>query len=186
MRKINKIPERVALYILKEITKGICYIHKQNQIHRDIKSENIFIDDNGNIKIGDFGNSVQLTEENPLRSTLAGSPLWLSPEVATGSLYSFPSDIWSLGIIAYELVEGRPPHFNSRSFADLAEAITKGDPPQIDERKAPDISSIFGLCFMKDPELRITAQGLLDKPEFNEDYDDAKELIALNIKTLLL
>ena len=73
--KNNVLPERVAIYILKEIIKGIHYIHSHNQIHRDIKSENIFIDALGNVKIGDFGSSAILTQEKYLRTTIVGSPL---------------------------------------------------------------------------------------------------------------
>jgi Protein kinase domain len=171
------IPEIVALYILKEITKGLNFIHSNNQVHRDIKSDNIFIDFYGNVKIGDFGNCVQLTDENSFRTTLAGSPLWLSPEVVTGKVYDTKSDIWSLGIIGIELIEGQPPHSKSKNLQQLFNLISTGPAPQLSPQKAPTLSQVTRLCLEKAPSLRRTAKELLQTQFFNACYDSSKDYI---------
>ena len=174
---LNQIPDDVCIYILKEILKGIDFIHSNNQIHRDIKSDNIFISETGNIKIGDFGNTVKLSADNQFRKTLAGSPLWLSPEIVLGESYSFPSDIWSFGIIAIELVDGKPPHSQARSFRDLFLCISNGPVPKISSRSAPLIEEVVEACLRKNPNDRKTAKELLRFPVFQQNYEYAQEFI---------
>lgn len=181
IKECKDIPEPVIFYILKEITKGLKYIHSENQIHRDMKSENIFLDLEGNVKIGDFGNSVQLTKENDLRSTMAGSPFWLCPEIISQNLYGTPSDIWSLGIIAIELVDGHTPHQNAKGFTHLFQLITTSPSPKV-SLKASKISEVFNLCTEKNPQNRPTAETLLLNPELQKDYSDYKRFIINHLR----
>ena len=84
-------------------------MHKEHVLHRDIKSENILIRKNGDIKIADLGLSVFLNEEQMFRNSIKGTKNWFSPEIAQGVFYSKEVDVWAFGCLAYELATGRPP-----------------------------------------------------------------------------
>jgi serine/threonine protein kinase len=92
-------------------------MHAYNMLHRDIKSDNIFLRPNGGIKIADLGVSVFLSEERKNRSTVIGTKNWLSPEIVKGAVhsekvpYSKEADVWAFGCLAYELATGEPPFF---------------------------------------------------------------------------
>ena len=85
-------------------------MHARNVIHRCIKSDDILCRSNGEIKIGDFGFSVMLSQEAPRRLTQRGTPSWVPPEIAKGVAYSKEVDVWSFGCFAFELAIGQPPH----------------------------------------------------------------------------
>jgi serine/threonine protein kinase len=75
----TSISERVMAYIMKEILKGLVVLHNKKQIHRDLKSDNVLISENGDIKIADFGFAVQLTKEREMRNSTVGTPAWMAP-----------------------------------------------------------------------------------------------------------
>eukprot|EP00826_Nyctotherus_ovalis_P022045 TRINITY_DN1721_c0_g1_i13.p1 TRINITY_DN1721_c0_g1~~TRINITY_DN1721_c0_g1_i13.p1 ORF type:complete len:100 (-),score=31.60 TRINITY_DN1721_c0_g1_i13:52-351(-) len=85
-------------------------MHNNKKIHRDIKAGNILLNTQGQAKLADFGVSAELANTISKRRTKAGSPYWMSPEVATKSEYNRKADIWSLGITAIEMAEGMPPY----------------------------------------------------------------------------
>ncbi|OMJ79906.1 hypothetical protein SteCoe_19994 [Stentor coeruleus] len=175
LRKHYPLPENVGLYIMKEILKGLDFLHKNGKIHRDIKSENIFVNYEGKVKIGDFGTMAQLTQENMLRTTMAGTPLWLAPEVAMQSKYYTPADIWSLGILAIEIIDGRPPNENAGSLQELIKILKDNPEPRPKNQKYPKISEIIENILIKDANLRPKAHELL-----NSSYFDINEGEAVN------
>ena len=77
----KSIPEDIIAYIIREILKGLLSIHKRRQVHRDLKSDNILINRNGDIKIGDFGYAIQLTKDSQSSREIAGTPAWMAPEL---------------------------------------------------------------------------------------------------------
>jgi serine/threonine protein kinase len=85
------------------LASAVKYLHEQGIIHRDIKLENIFITEDGKVKLGDLGMSKVLGKEDELISTRVGTPVYFAPEVIQNQLYSFPVDIWSLGCVFYHL-----------------------------------------------------------------------------------
>ena len=127
----STIEEIVIAYILREITQGLLYLHSNHKIHRDLKPGNVFINESGHVKIGDFGMSATLTQERKNRETFAGSPLYMAPEILNRQNYNELSDIWSLGIIAYELAVKEPPYNNSKSLDDLIKKIRTNSEPQL-------------------------------------------------------
>lgn len=86
-----------------QICLALDHIHSHKIVHRDLKPENIFITQKNTIKLGDFGISTILTDTNQLLNTFVGTPHYISPEIIRGQPYSFKTDIWSLGVILYEL-----------------------------------------------------------------------------------
>ena len=116
----HPIPLEEALLIMEQIASAISHAHEYQIIHRDIKPQNILIDTNGNIKITDFGiamllQSATMTQTN----TTIGSVHYLSPEQANGSVITYQTDIYSMGILFYELFAGAPP-FQGESAVAVA------------------------------------------------------------------
>jgi len=158
---MRSMEESQIAYVLNEVLKGLNYMHEQDKMHRDIKSDNILLGSNGDVKISDFGGSAQLKEYQSWRTTLTGSPYWMAPEVLEEK-YSRKIDMWSLGIMAQEMAEGVPPYFDLPPMKALVLITTKGIP---DLKNASDWSEDFRdflrRCTMKDPKRRPTAQELL-------------------------
>ena len=95
----KKIPENVISYIAKQILIGLRSLHKKFQLHRDLKSDNILLGDQGEVKLADFGFAIQLTKERMNRKSVVGTPAWMAPELIKKQEYDSKVDIWSLGIV---------------------------------------------------------------------------------------
>jgi serine/threonine protein kinase len=167
----NKSEAAIA-YIIREITRGLAYLHENHNIHRDLKSENIFVNAQGQVKLGDFGLSVQLTKERSLRDTFAGSPLWIAPEILGGRQYGLSCDVWSLGVVCYELAEGRPPFHRARNANELKLRIQREPTPVINQSWSEKYKEFILFCLQKEPNMRKTCKELLESDflvNFNEE-----------------
>lgn len=120
IRDNHPIPYQKALDIMDKILSGIAYAHDNDVIHRDIKPHNILVDHNGDIKITDFGIAVALSQNSITQTnSLLGSVQYMSPEQARGNIITKQSDIYSLGIVLYELLTGSVP-FEGESAVSIA------------------------------------------------------------------
>ncbi len=138
IKKRGKLSLVEVVDIMKQLTSGIACAHKNNIIHRDIKPQNVMILDDGKIKITDFGistalNSIEMTQTN----SVMGSVHYLPPEQASGKATTFKSDIYSLGILMYELLTGTIP-FKGETAVEVAMKQLKEDLPSI-VKKNPEI-----------------------------------------------
>lgn len=144
--KITKIQltEEMIATIIQSILFGLDYLHENKKIHRDIKCANILLDQEGNIKLADFGVSAQLMHSLADKDTVIGSPYWMSPEVLSKSKYKYETDIWSLGITAIEMAEGEPPYSNIHPFRAMF-AIIKNPPKGLTqaERWTPEFNQFI-------------------------------------------
>lgn len=183
----GSLPERDVLYILKEVLKGMQFMHAQHRIHRDLKSDNILLSRDGKVKIGDFGAAAQLTQEREARSTVIGTPLWMAPEQLRGDEYDCKVDIWALGIIALELTEGEPPYIHLPQLQAQMN-IVANDPPRLRNklRWSPGFNELVAGCLQKNPQERLSAGQLLSLPVMEYVVETAREqfeetLVALHL-----
>ena len=155
----GKIDENRSLKYVKQIAEGLSYLHENFIMHRDIKSENILLDAEDNIKITDFGHSEKFTKEQKFYE-VAGTIFYLAPEIINGKGYDCRVDIWSLGVLYFELVTGESP-FTGKEETDILKAIIKGNyilPTFISEKTKFQISLILYI----NPEYRASLSTILN------------------------
>eukprot|EP00794_Sanderia_malayensis_P011801 gene11801-13022_t len=166
MRLRNKtLKEDEIACVLKDTLKGLEYLHFRRKIHRDVKAGNILLNTEGNAKLADFGVAGQLTDTMAKRNTVIGTPFWMAPEVIQEIGYDCKADIWSLGITALEMGEGKPPHADIHPMRAIFMIPTK-PPPKFKkpEKWGEDFIDFVSKCLIKTPEDRASATQLLQHP----------------------
>ncbi|XP_078334806.1 serine/threonine-protein kinase 3-like isoform X2 [Crassostrea virginica] len=189
MRLRNKtLTEEEIATILYDALKGLEYLHSRRKIHRDIKAGNILLNTEGHAKLADFGVAGQLTDTMAKRNTVIGTPYWMAPEVIQEIGYDCVADIWSLGITALEMAEGKPPYGDIHPMRAIFMIPTKPPPSfRNPDKWSPEFIDFVSKCLVKNPEQRVSAAELMQhefiqnaKPRevLHKMINDAKEIQA--------
>ena len=158
------LTESTAVDWFTEILLGMKHVHDRKVLHRDLKTQNVFLTADGRCRLGDFGVSKVLSGTHHLASTAVGTPYYLSPEICENREYDHKSDVWSLGCVLYELCSGAHP-FDAASLKLLVAKITKGTYAQI-PGCGPEINAAIKAMLQRDAAKRPSVNELLARPPF--------------------
>jgi len=167
-------------YIIHCVLRALAFLHSMGIVHKDIKAANILLTTNGFVKLSDFG--ISETVKNTGSCDFAGSPLWMPPEAYKGQPVNERGDLWSLGVTAIELAEGRPPYFGE-PLDNVADKVMHGKPPTLRSKMSLDkeprrgdlrewsneFKRFLARCFVKNPEHRPSAEDLIHDPFMDEE-----------------
>lgn len=171
----ENISWKQKLSFLKQILKGLKYLHEHKIIHRDLKPGNILLsNDRTQLKITDFGISVKTNNDSTAKRSLVGTPWYMSPEVINAEAYSSKADIWAIGCCFFHLLTGRKPYHNSNAIQALMLMVTHKSPldvcdpetlKKIEEKEG--VRDFLELCFAREKSERPPAFKLLEHSIFD-------------------
>ena len=156
------VDERVIWAYLIQMSDALKSLHAKNIVHRDLKTANCFLSEDGTIKIGDLNVSKRM--RNGLCNTQIGTPYYMSPEIWANRPYNAASDMWALGCTLYELGALRPP-FLGDSFPQLKRAVQAGRYPAMPRHYSSDLEKVISQMIRVNPRERPTSTSILELPE---------------------
>lgn len=168
------MPEQTIAYVCKKMLMALAFMHREFRLHRDIKSDNVLINFEGEVKVADFGFAINLTSDQVKRTSVVGTPYWMAPELIRGQEYDSKVDIWSLGITAIEMAEGEPPLLNEPPLRALL-LITTNKSPTLNMKRvrwSQEFNHFLAQCLQLQPDKRASAEQLLMHPFIQTACDE--------------
>ncbi|KAL1257392.1 hypothetical protein QQF64_010636 [Cirrhinus molitorella] len=161
----TRLSEEQIATVCEAVLQALAYLHSQGVIHRDIKSDSILLSLDGRIKLSDFGFCAQISKDIPKRKSLVGTPYWMAPEVISKSPYGTEVDVWSLGIMVVEMVDGEPPYFSETPVAAMKRLRDEPAPTIRNVHQvSPVLKDFLDRMLTRDPLERASATDLLEHP----------------------
>ncbi|KAK6468047.1 serine/threonine-protein kinase PLK1 [Huso huso] len=167
-KRRKAVTEPEARYYMRQTITGCLYLHNNRVIHRDLKLGNLFLNDDMEVKIGDFGLATKIEYDGERKKTLCGTPNYIAPEVLCKKGHSFEVDIWSLGCILYTLLVGKPP-FETSCLEETYIRIKKND-YTVPRHINPVAAALMKKMLRADPTTRPTIAELLTDEFFTAGY----------------
>ncbi|XP_068107973.1 serine/threonine-protein kinase Nek4 [Hyperolius riggenbachi] len=171
-------PERQVVEWFVQIAMALQYLHDLHVMHRDLKTQNIFLTKSNIIKVGDLGIARVLDSQYDMASTLIGTPYYMSPELFSNKPYNYKSDVWALGCCVYEIATLKHA-FNAKDMNSLVYRIIEGKLPPMPKDYSAELGDLIGEMLSRQPEKRPTVRQIL-----RNSY--IKEHIALFLKNTKL
>ncbi|KAA6397430.1 MAG: putative Serine/threonine-protein kinase 4 [Streblomastix strix] len=167
------LSEQQLSFVLRGVLEGLIYIHSNKKIHRCIKASNILMNDNEDICIGDFFiNEHERDADDQIQFT-SNSPYWSAPELMKDAPYDFKVDVWSLGITAIEMLDGKPPLSGVHPMKVIWLISENPSPlPLNPEKYSPELLNFITTCLEKEPNKRSSTEELIQHP-FIKKYESA-------------
>ncbi|KAK7128135.1 hypothetical protein R3I93_020667 [Phoxinus phoxinus] len=163
LQKGELLPERQVVEWFVQIAMALQYLHEKHILHRDLKTQNIFLTKTNIIKVGDLGIARVLENQNDMASTLIGTPYYMSPELFSNKPYNYKSDIWALGCCVYEMATLKHA-FNAKDMNSLVYRIVEGKLPQMPSKYDPQLGELIKRMLCKKPEDRPDVKHILRQP----------------------
>ncbi|KAL0575977.1 Protein kinase of the Mitotic Exit Network, partial [Marasmius crinis-equi] len=176
LKAFGKLNERLVASYVVRILEGLHYLHTSDVVHCDLKAANILTTKNGNVKLSDFGVSLNMRAVEREIKDVAGTPNWMAPEVIELKGASPKSDIWSLACTVIELLTGRPPYGEIANSMTVMFRIVEDDCPPIPPSFSPLLEDFLKQCFDKDPTKRPSADLLCEHQWLKQNWGAHKEL----------
>lgn len=158
----RSLPEDVVRTIAQQLVAALNYLHSHRIIHRDMKPQNILIAADGTIKLCDFGFARAMSQSTLVLTSIKGTPLYMAPELVQEQPYTHSVDLWSLGVILYELYTGQPPFYTTSIYA-LVKQIVR-EPVTFPQNMSPVFRSFLSGLLEKQPSRRLDWPQLLHHP----------------------
>lgn len=171
------LPESTVQQVAKQLVKALHYLHSNRIIHRDMKPQNVLIGSGGCVKLCDFGFARAMSSNTIVLTSIKGTPLYMSPELVKEQPYDETSDLWSLGVILFELYVGQPP-FYTNSIYSLINHIVK-DAVKFPTDISPQFKNFLQGLLQKNPAKRLTWPHLLNHPFVCETQADVDAQAAV-------
>lgn len=183
----NGLDEEDARRYFQQLIQGLDYCHHQGIAHRDLKPQNLLLDDNDNIKIADFGlANIQEVNGGAVLKTTCGSPQYVAPEVVNveeGRRYNgHQADVWSCGVILFQMLSGRLP-FDDRNKNVLFEKIRSGV-FRFPSTMPDDAQDLISKMLTVDPNERITIEGIMQHPFFTQSYSGPSSAASSGVELI--
>ncbi|XP_062826111.1 serine/threonine-protein kinase Nek4 isoform X4 [Anolis carolinensis] len=162
-QKGQLLPESQVVEWFVQIAMALQYLHEKHILHRDLKTQNVFLTRSNIIKVGDLGIARVLENQYDMASTLIGTPYYMSPELFSNKPYNYKSDVWALGCCAYELVTLKHA-FNAKDMNSLVYRIIEGKLPPMPKDYSIQLKELIRTMLSKKPEERPSVRSILRQP----------------------
>ncbi|XP_074054292.1 serine/threonine-protein kinase Nek4 isoform X2 [Macrotis lagotis] len=162
-QKGKLLPENQVVEWFVQIAMALQYLHEKHILHRDLKTQNVFLTRTNIIKVGDLGIARVLENQYDMASTLIGTPYYMSPELFSNKPYNYKSDVWALGCCVYEMATLKHA-FNAKDMNSLVYRIIEGKLPPMPKDYSPQLAELIKTMLSKKPEERPSVRSILRQP----------------------